>query len=115
MLTGGISSTRQTLQECQPEGSKASWPKECQLRADALLYMITHAESTGEKRMTLPEPLLTQLNAIFKDSPDVLNGRDIPSLSELDLAYVLDLVVPLDAGRFAMSHRIASYPCLQAI
>lgn len=99
---------RHTIEKCRHDGKDASWPAECALRADYLLSLVANAEGNQEQALAMRKPLLTRLHAIFVEhSPAVLNGRDVFNLSELELTFLFDLLVPLDAGRFVISHRIA--------
>ncbi|KAL7791167.1 hypothetical protein V8C43DRAFT_284409 [Trichoderma afarasin] len=108
---GLYSEAREAVEKCRYDGKDAIWPSECALRADYLLSLITSAEGHQEQAAALREPLLIQLHDIFaQHSPAILSGHHVVNLSELDLTFLFDLLVPLDAGRFAMAHRIAPPP-----
>ncbi|KAH6635890.1 hypothetical protein F5144DRAFT_546060 [Chaetomium tenue] len=106
---GRYTEARDAIEKCRYDGKCGIWPSECILRADYLLSLITSAEGRQEEAAILQKPLLAQLHAIFvRHSPVVLNGRHVFNLSEPELTFLFDLLVPLDAGRFAMAHRISS-------
>ncbi|KAK0636139.1 hypothetical protein B0T17DRAFT_503618 [Bombardia bombarda] len=99
------SEARHNIEKCRLSQEDACWPTECGLRADYLLSLIK--DQRGATRAALLERLQTTLNEY---SPEILSGRDISSLSDLDHAFLFDFIVPIEAGRFAAPRQLIAAP-----